>query len=103
MWQDYTPNEWNERTKGFKRLKACMGLDGLTRLYHELCQQAEAYGHLDWVAESYIPIAEYHIDGIDEAADNEEKDNLQNLIAASCYDLSTACHAYKEASGWKLG
>lgn len=81
------------RQQAIQVLTAHLDADGLDELLNKLYDAATARG-LDHVSNfAYEPIADYYVDGINQAADPEGI-RLNEIVAAACYDLNLAIHAH---------
>lgn len=81
-----------ENTAHAIALKALLHLelDDLNRIYHAECDKmvdADLHSELFTITE---PVMEYFIDGIDEAADDEQQTNLKTLVCYAILQMQSA-------------
>lgn len=62
-------------------------LEHLTQIWHATADSAIHYDLHNQHFNAMEPLMDYHIDGIDAAADDEAQSNLRRLVATSIYDL----------------
>lgn len=69
-------------------------MDSLTAIYHEASDRMIDAGLYQQQFDIMEPLMEYHIDGIDEATDDENQTNLKTLAAHAYIQMQNAINRH---------